>query len=195
MIVMFSKILFNRIRFSEKRRNMITKGLSILIIMAFLIASCNPLSTSTLPPVKEEIESVNTPALSTETVSTPDAEYLILKTTMGDFIIVSGRLVDEVRGSKAPPGDKYLLVGFARPGMEKLVMGEFPLEDFRNLIQDGRDEIYVLRDDGSQLFFSGMGGWLTEDDFVMGSRYSNLYRKHTHYIGPITPPIPLNIED
>ena len=114
---------------------------------------------------------------------------------MGDFIIVSARLVDEAHGSEAPPGDKFLLVGLARPGMEKLVMGEFPLEDFRNLILDGRDEIYVLRDDGSQLFYSGMGGWFTEDDFVMGfTVFQPLPKSYTFYWTD-NPPIPLIIEE
>ena len=172
-----------------------TTGISILMTIAFLLSSCTPFSIKSLASAKEEIITLNTPAISTETVSSPDTEYPLLKTTMGDFIIVSTRLVDEVRGSKAPPGDKFLLVGFARPGMEKLVMGEFPLEDFRNLIQDGRDEIYVLRDDGSQLFFSGMGGWLTEDDFVMGfTVFQPLPKSYTLYWTDNSP-IPLDVED
>lgn len=172
-----------------------TKGISIFITIAFLIASCKPLSTTTLPPVKEEIEAVNTPALSTETISSPDTEYPLLKTTMGDFIIASTRLVDEAHGTIAPPGDKFLLMELSRPGMEKLVLGEFPLEDFQNLILDGRDEIYVLRDDGSQLFYSGMGGWFTEDEFVIGfTVFQPLPETYTLYWTD-NPPIPLNIEE
>lgn len=172
-----------------------TKEISILMMIAFLISSCTPLSSSLSAPVKEEIATLNTPALSTETVSSTDTEYPLLKTTMGDFIIVSARLVDEAHGTIAPPGDKFLLVGFTRPGMEKLVMGEFPLEDFRNLILDGRDEIYILRDDGSQLFYSGMGGWFTEDDFVMGfTVFQPLPKSYTLYWTD-NPPIPLDVED
>ncbi len=172
-----------------------TKGISIFITIAFLTASCKPLSTSTLPPVKEEIKAINTPSLSTETPSNTDPEYPQLKTTMGDFIIVSTRLVDEAHGTVAPPGDKFLLVELARPGMEKLMMGEFPLEDFRNLILDNRDEIYVLKDDGSQLFYSGMGGWFTEDEFVMGfTVFQPLPETYTLYWTD-NPPIPLNIKE
>ncbi len=172
-----------------------TKKIIIFIMIAFLIASCKPLSTSTLPPEKEEIEAVNTPALSAETPSNTDPEYPLIKTTMGDFIIVSARLVDEAHGTVAPPGDKFLLVELSRPGKEKLVLGEFPLEDFQNLILDNRDEIYVLRDDGSQLFYSGMGGWFTEDEFVIGfTVFQPLPETYTLYWMD-NPPIPLNIEE
>jgi hypothetical protein len=106
--------------------------------------------------------------LSTPTSSTSTA-YPLLKTLMGDFIIVSARLVDEARESKAPSGQKFLLIGLARPGLKKLVMGEFSLESFQEMISDSPGEIYVLGNDDSQLFYSGMGGWLDgEDEFVMG---------------------------
>ncbi len=172
-----------------------TIGISILMTIAFLLSSCTPFSSKSLASGKEEIVTLNAPAISTETVSSPDTEYPLLKTTMGDLIIVSARLVDEAHGSKAPPGDKFLLVGLARPGMEKLVMGEFSLEDFRNLILDSNDEIYILRDDASQLFYSGMGGWFTEDDFVMGfTVFQPLPKSYTLY-WPDNPPIPLEVED
>jgi hypothetical protein len=172
-----------------------TTGISILMTIAFLISSCTPFSSKSSASGKEEIVTLNTPAISTETISSPDIEYPLLKTTMGDFIIVSTRLVDEAHGTVAPPGDKFLLMELARPGMEKLVLGEFPLEDFQNLILDGRDEIYVLRDDGSQLFYSGMGGWFTEDEFVIGfTVFQPLPETYTLYWTD-NPPIPLNIEE
>jgi hypothetical protein len=163
--------------------------------IAFLISSCTPFSSKSSASGKDEIVSLNTPAISTETISSPDTEYPLLKTTMGDFIIVSTRLVDEAHGTVAPPGDKFLLMELARPGMEKLVLGEFPLESFQNLILDNRDDIYVLRNDGSQLFYSGMGGWFTEDEFVIGfTVFQPLPETYTLYWTD-NPPIPLNIED
>jgi hypothetical protein len=172
-----------------------TTGISILMTIAFLISSCTPFSSKSSASGKDEIVSLNTPAISTETISSPDTEYPLLKTTMGDFIIVSTRLVDEAHGTVAPPGDKFLLMELARPGMEKLVLGEFPLESFQNLILDNRDDIYVLRNDGSQLFYSGMGGWFTEDEFVIGfTVFQPLPETYTLYWTD-NPPIPLNIED
>jgi hypothetical protein len=139
-----------------------TKAIVLLLTIACLITACTPSSFLTATPTIENNEVVSTPT------STAETEYPLLKTTMGDFIIVSVRLVDEARDTKAPPGDKFLLVELARPGMEKLVMGEFSLESFQEMVTDDRSEIYVMRDEGSQLFYSGMGGWLTEDEFVMG---------------------------
>ena len=144
-----------------------TKGITVFITIAFLIASCTPSASNTAKSEIVTIEALNKPNSCTETAST-ETDYPLLKTKMGDFIIVSARLVDEARDTKAPPGDKFLLLELARPGMEKLVIGEFPLESFREMVTDNRSEIYVLRNDGSQLFYSGMGGWLNKDEFVMG---------------------------
>ena len=108
-----------------------TKRIAIFITLAFLISACTVLPSFRLTPATEEGMALNAPVLNAEAVSSTDAAYPLLKTTMGDFMIVSVRLVDEVRDTKAPPGDKFLLVELARPGMEKLVMGEFPLEDLR----------------------------------------------------------------
>ncbi len=110
-------------------------------------------------------------------------------------MIVSARLVDEARDTKAPPGDKFLLVELARPGMEKLIMGEFSLKSFQEMVTDDQSEIYVLRDDGSQLFYSGMGGWLNEDEFVMGfTVFQPLPETYTLFWGDNLP-IELMIEE
>jgi hypothetical protein len=145
-----------------------TKGIIIFIAIAFLISSCARLQSIQATPTVVESQVLGTPASNPKAGLSTNSAYPLLKTTMGDFMIVSVRLVDEVRDTKAPPGDKFLLVELARPGMEKLVLGEFPLEAFRDLILNNRDEIFVLRNDGSQLFYSGMGGWITEDEFVIG---------------------------
>jgi hypothetical protein len=51
--------------------------------------------------------------------------------TMGDFWIVSTRIVDEVHNSKAPIEYKFLLIGLTRPELQKLVLGEFSLNLFK----------------------------------------------------------------
>ena len=139
-----------------------TKGIIFLITIAFLLTACTPAFSNTVTQASEKTEVFTTP------ISSPEETHPLIKTTMGDFIIVSARLVDEARDTKAPPGDKFLLVELASPGMEKLVMGEFSFEAFQEMVTVDRSGVYVLRDDGSQLFFSGMGGWLNEDEFVMG---------------------------
>ncbi len=166
-----------------------TKAKVIILAIASIITACTPSSFMTSTPKIENTAVVSTPT------STTDTEFPLLNTTMGDFIIVSARLVDEARDTKAPPGDKFLLVELARPGMEKLVMGEFSVESFQSMVTDNRSEIYILRDDGSQLFYSGMGGWLNEDEFVMGfTVFQPLPKTYTLYWKGNSP-IDLNIEE
>jgi hypothetical protein len=117
---------------------------------------------------------------------------------MGDFIVISTGLVDEVHGDKAPLGEKFLLIGLARPGLEKLVLGEFSFESFQNMISDSPDEIYVLGSDGSQTPYTGIGGWLDgeeefADEFVMGFTVP-LVETYTLY-WTNNPPIRLNIKE
>jgi hypothetical protein len=111
---------------------------------------------------------------------------------MGDFIIVSARLVDEVHGNKSPTGEKFLLVVLARPNLAKLIPGEFSLESFQNMINDGHDEIYILGNDGSRKFSTGMGGWV-EEEFVMGFTVPLLETYTLYWPGNL--PIPLDIEE
>ncbi len=128
-------------------------------------------------------------------ISSTEVTYPLIKSEMGDFIIVSARLVDEVRDTKAPPGDKFLLVELARPGMEKIVMGEFSLESFQEMVTEDSSGIFVQRDDGSQLFFGGMGGWLNEDEFVIGfTVFQPLPETYTLYWAGNSP-IELSIEE
>ncbi len=165
-----------------------TKGIAFLLTIFLLLTACTPAFSNTVTQTLEGTE-----VLAAE-ISSTEVTYPLIKTTMGDFIIVSARLVDEARDTKAPPGDKFLLVELARPGMEKLVMGEFPLESFQEMVTDDRSGIYVQRDDGSQLFFSGMGGWLNEDEFVMGfTVFQPLPETYTLYWTGNSP-IELNIE-
>ncbi|MEW6402368.1 MAG: hypothetical protein AB1649_11245, partial [Chloroflexota bacterium] len=90
----------------------------------------------------------------------------LLKTEMGDFFIVSARLVDEVHGAEAQAGQKILLMILSQPGVEKLDPNEFSLETFSNMTHASDVEIYVQANDGSQSI-STMSGWV-EDEFAMG---------------------------
>ncbi|MFT3895317.1 MAG: hypothetical protein QM730_27140 [Anaerolineales bacterium] len=109
------------------------------------------------------------PAIETKVDPTATPSQQILKTSMGDFAIVSARLVDEVHDSKAPEGEQFLLIGLAQPDLQKLVPGEFSLETLQDTMLKSQNEIYVLGDDGSQTFYTSMGGWV-DDDFVIGFR-------------------------
>jgi hypothetical protein len=90
-----------------------------------------------------------------------------LDTKMGKFEIVSARLVDEVRDSKAPEGMKFLLISLTGPDGQALVPGEFSLEDFQVMINEDPDGVTILGSDGSVNRYTQMGGWL-EDEFVIG---------------------------
>lgn len=124
----------------------------LLAIAALCLPSCRPLSGSA----------------ETEVVNTASPSHRNLETSMGDFLITSVRLVDEVQGEKAQPGEKFLLVGLTQPGLVNLVTGEFSLESFQNMMQDDTGQIYVMGSDDSRVI-STMAGWV-QDEFVMGFR-------------------------
>jgi hypothetical protein len=131
-------------------------------------------------------------ATSTQTISTTTPSVQVLKTTLGDFVIVSTRPVDEVRDSKAPEGYQFLLIGLERPGSQKLIPGEFLLEDFQKMVNENHDEIYISGKEGAQSFYSQMGGWL-DDDFVVGFTVP-VGETYTLY-WPGNTPIPLKLEE
>ena len=90
-----------------------------------------------------------------------------MKTSLGDFVIVSSRFVDEVHGEKPDSGEKILLIILSQPGLERLDPGTFSLEAFDKMAHDTSiGEIYILGDDGSKTI-STMGGWIA-DEFAMG---------------------------
>ena len=134
-------------------------------------------------------EATETAAIPTATPSPQN-----LKTAMGDFVIVSARLVDEVHDSKAPDGYQFLLIGLVGPDLQKLVAGEFSLETFQSTIQKDQNEIYILGKDGSQTFYTQMGGWVDDamNDFVIGFTVPVGETYTLYWIN--NPPIPLNIE-
>jgi len=124
----------------------------IFIILALSSISCNP--TSSLPV---EVESI-----------TAEPLRQVVKTTMGEFIISSVRLVDEVHDQQSEPGEKFLLIVLTDPNGKNLVPGEFLLEDFQKMIQDSNGQIYVTGADDSKII-STMAGWV-EDEFALGFR-------------------------
>jgi hypothetical protein len=127
-----------------------SKWIIITTIAAILLAACS-----------------QTPAPQTKIESTATPSVLTLSTTMGDFVIVSTRLVDSVHDTQAPPGSKFLLIGLTKPDLKKLVLGEFSLEDFQKMINADHKNIFITGSDGSQSAYTQMGGWI-EDDFVIG---------------------------
>lgn len=90
----------------------------------------------------------------------------VLTTTMGDLVIASSRLADEVHGQKARSGEKFLLVILTQPNLENLDPGGFSLETFQKMIQENSSQIYVSANDGSQ-YISTMAGWV-QDEFAVG---------------------------
>lgn len=145
----------------------------IPLIVALSLSSCSP--SSAMPETAE----ANTAAPSQP----------ILKTTVGDFVITSSRLVDEVHDQKSQTGEKFLLVILSQPNGENLVPGEFSLDDFQKMIRDSNGQIYVSGKDGFQII-STMAGWV-EDEFALGFRVPIL-ESYTLY-WPENAPIELDL--
>ena len=122
----------------------------IPIIVALCLSSCSPPS----------------PAIKIKETETAISVQSILKTAIGDFLIASVDLVDEVNGQQARPGQKILLITLTQTDSKNLVPGEFSLEAFQRMIQDGSGSIHVCGADGSQSI-STMAGWV-QDEFAMG---------------------------
>jgi hypothetical protein len=141
---------------TKKRKNstmlikMKTVWSVIPVFVVLCLSACSP--SSGLPEPRE---------VNTATPTQP-----ILKTMMGDFVIASARLVDEVHDQKSRPGEGFLLVILSQPDLENLVPGEFSLEAFQKMIQDSNGQIYVSGKDDTQ-FILTMAGWV-QDEFNMG---------------------------
>jgi hypothetical protein len=134
--------------------------MTLIPVVMFSLLSCKPLET---PPVAatEKPEASATPSPESK------AAQPVIKTSLGDFVIVSARFVDEVHGTKPNPGEKILLVILSQPGLERLDMATFSLEAFDKLVHDtSREPIYILGGDGSETI-STMAGWVDEE-FAMG---------------------------
>jgi hypothetical protein len=165
-------------------------SLTILLIIFLTISSCSSLVQKYSTPTTEEPTKMVTPTLSTDT-------SVLLKTSMGDFAVVSARLVDTAHENKAPDGYKYLLIGLAQPDLQKIIAGKFSFEAFQSMALSSDNKIYILGSDGIQTPYNGMGGWLDDeeaiaDDFVMGFLVP-LADTYTLYWND-NPSIPLSIE-
>ena len=135
---------------------MLSSMKTVWIVISVITALC-------LPACSPSHELPETEILNPGTPPQPN-----LKTTMGDFLISSARLVDEVHDEKAQPGEKFLLVILTQPGRVNLVPGEFSLESFQTMLRESNGQIYVLGKDGAPVI-STMAGWI-EDEFTMGFR-------------------------
>jgi hypothetical protein len=120
------------------------------IIVALCLSSCVPTS-GTLETKKTDMDPPARP---------------VLKTTMGDFVISSTRLVDEVHDQKSPPGEKFLLVVLTQSDLKDLAPDKFSLDTFQKMIQDSSGQIYTSGKNDSQ-YISTMAGWV-EDEFTIG---------------------------
>jgi hypothetical protein len=137
--------------------------ISAVLVMMFCLPGCKQAATATPFAATEASMATDTPKPA------KDATQPMLKTAMGDFLIVSARFVDEVNGVKPDSGEKILLVFLSRPGMERMDPNTFPLEAFDKMTHDTTlGEIYLLGSDGSRTI-STMGGWVKEE-FAMGFR-------------------------
>jgi hypothetical protein len=135
----------------------------------------------------------NDPAASPEDMPDVTAEPSppVLKTSMGEFLIGSVSVTDQVKDIEAPQGEQFLLISITYPDGTKPVAGEFSLEDFQAMINSGEGEIFVESDDGTKTMYTQMGGWL-EDDFVFGYRVPLAGSYTLHWGG--NDPIELDVE-
>jgi hypothetical protein len=145
----------------SKRRLNMKSILKILVpVMLLSLSACSQVEAAPVAAT-EEAKASETPRPEN------DSAQPVLKTSLGDFVIVSARFVDEVHGTKPNPGQKILLVILSQPGLERLDPNTFSLEAFGNMTHDtSKGEIYILGDDGSKTI-STMGGWVGEE-FAMG---------------------------
>lgn len=146
--------------------------LKILVLaILFSVSACKQLGAAPIAAT-EESEALDTP------MPENDIAQPLVKTSMGDFVIVSARFVDEVNGEKPNAGEKILLLILSQPGLARLDPGTFSLEAFGNMTHDtSKGEIYILGDDGSKTI-STMGGWV-DDEFAMGFRLPAAVKTYT----------------
>jgi len=148
------------------------KFIATLFVSVMLLNLSACMQSQTPPSAATEIEDSST------TVPENKITQPVVKTSMGDFVIVSARFADEVNGEKPRSGEKILLVILSQPGVERLDPGTFSLEAFGNMTHDtSKGEIYILGDDGSRTI-STMGGWVNED-FAMGFRVPAAVKTYT----------------
>jgi hypothetical protein len=164
-----------------------TKLISTVLVIMIILSGCKQAATPTPLGATEVLMPTDT------TKPENDDTQLVLKTAMGDFLIVAARFVDEVNGVKPEGGEEILLVILSRPGMEQLEPSTFPLETFDKMIHDTTSgEIYILGNDESRTI-STMGGWVN-GEFAMGFRLPSTATT-LKLFWPGNPPIDIAPED
>jgi hypothetical protein len=137
--------------------------ISTFLVMMIGLTGCKQAATATRLAATEALPVTDTPKAAEE------ATRPVIKTSMGDFLIVTARFVDEVNGAKPNSGEKILLVFLSRPDNKPMEPSTFPLEDFDKMIHDtSKGEISMRGEDGSRTI-STMGGWV-DKEFAMGFR-------------------------
>ena len=137
--------------------------ISTILVMMIGLTGCKQAETPTPLAAIKALPVTDTPKAAEE------ATRPVIKTAMGDFLILAARFVDEVNGAKPTSGEKILLVFLSRPNNKPMDPSTFPLEDFDKMIHDtSKGEISILGEDGSRTI-STMGGWVDED-FAIGFR-------------------------
>jgi hypothetical protein len=153
--------------FLKRRLDMKSILKIVIVVVMFSISACNAAVATTEAPVASETS-----------IQKNESAQPVLKTSLGDFVIVSSRFADEVHGTKPNPGEKILLVILSQPGKEGLDPNTFSLEAFDKMAHDtSKGEIYILGDDGSKTI-STMGGWV-DDEFAMGFRLPAAVKTYT----------------
>ncbi|MBI5351644.1 MAG: hypothetical protein HZB50_03300 [Chloroflexi bacterium] len=163
------------------------KSIVTIFVSVMLLSLSACIQPRTPPSAATEIEASSTPAPESN-IAQP-----VVKTSMGDFVIVSARFADEVHGEKPAAGEKILLVILSQPGLERLDPGTFSLEAFGNMTHEtSKGEIYILGDDGSRTI-STMGGWVDED-FALGFRLPAAVKTYTLFWQD-TPPLEIVVSE
>jgi hypothetical protein len=123
----------------------------ILFIVTLIMTGCAVSAQPTSVPTTE-------PAMATT---------LKVTTSLGEFEVVSARMVDEANSTQANPGEKILLVVLTLDGKTP-EMGAIPLDQIQTLTHDSStdEQVHVTGSDNLDVI-STMGGWV-DGDFTLG---------------------------
>ena len=143
----------------------------VVLVVLFSVSACKQLEAAPLAAT-QETKALDTPMPEND-ISQP-----LVKTSMGDLVIVSARFVDEVHGEKPDSGEKILLLILSQPGLARVDPGTFSLEAFDKMAHDtSKGDIYILGDDRSKTI-STMAGWV-DDEFAIGFKVPVAVKTYT----------------
>jgi hypothetical protein len=135
----------------------------ISLVAALSLTACGA------QPAAPTMTSVPTVApVATAAVAPTAAAKPVLKTALGDLMVISARFVSEVHGETPAPGLKILLVGLERADGTSIDLQAF---------QTAQLGTHILGDDGSETI-SPMAGFV-ENEFVMGFRLPETVKTYT----------------